>query len=226
MPLPVKDKKIQRRSMRDEVFHKLLTWIMEGTLRPGEKVVDKELAEHLGVSRTPVREALRRLEDKNLIESSANRWTRVAVIPSRESEMIYPLIWTLEELALDTAIPNLTPEDFSTMAVLNGEMEQALKDGNPVAASRCDTRFHDVFIRRSGNDHLIRMLEDLKIRCRRLEVNYFDGLSYENASIDEHRSLMEALKAKNPAQSKAIVHANWEKSLKRFRTGEALGKPQ
>ena len=96
MPIPEKIRPISRSSMREEVYRTLLMWIMEGELRPGEKLLDKELAEKMGVSRTPVREALRRLEDKNLVESSANRWTRVTDISVEEPAMIYPIIWTLE----------------------------------------------------------------------------------------------------------------------------------
>ncbi len=123
MPLPVKNKIIDRPSMRDTVYNNLLDWIVEGVLQPGEKVVDKELAAHMGVSRTPVREALRRLEDKNLIESSANRWTRIARISPEEPEMIYPIIWTLETLALSTAILGLQPEDFLQMKRANKQLE-------------------------------------------------------------------------------------------------------
>ncbi|MCP3888834.1 MAG: winged helix-turn-helix transcriptional regulator [Desulfobulbaceae bacterium] len=72
MPLPENEKQIKQLPMREDVFRKLLNWIMDGTLQPGEKIVAKELAEHMGVSRTPVREALHRLEDKGFVESSAN----------------------------------------------------------------------------------------------------------------------------------------------------------
>jgi DNA-binding GntR family transcriptional regulator len=70
MPIPKRIKPISRFTMREEVYSTLLMWIMEGELRPGEKLLDKELAEKMGVSRTPVREALRRLEDKGLVVSS------------------------------------------------------------------------------------------------------------------------------------------------------------
>jgi len=70
MPIPAKAKPINRLFMREEVYSTLLSWIMQGELRPGEKILDKELAEKMGVSRTPVREALRRLEDKELKDGS------------------------------------------------------------------------------------------------------------------------------------------------------------
>ena len=88
MPLPSNNRPILRPSIREEVYDTLLSWIMDGVLKPGEKILDKDLASHLGVSRTPVREALRRLEDKHLVESAANRWTRISPILSDEPPMI------------------------------------------------------------------------------------------------------------------------------------------
>ena len=217
MPLPVKNKKIDRPSMRDTVYNKLLDWIVEGVLLPGEKVVDKELAAHMGVSRTPVREALRRLEDKNLIESSANRWTRVAKIPPREPEMIYPIIWTLETLALSTAIQGITPEDLSLMKQANEQLETALEKEEPVAASKADAEFHEIFIRRSLNTHLIKILHDLKIRYRRLEVIFFDASDHDRSSIKEHETLMTALETGDLAQAEQTIRSNWKKSLDRLR---------
>ena len=149
MPLPVKTKTIDRPSMRETVYHNLLDWIVEGVLRPGEKIVDKELADHMGVSRTPVREALRRLEDKNLIESSANRWTKISKIPDDQPEMVYPLIWTLETLALSSAIHRIKGDDILEMKAANNRLGKALENEDPVAASIADNQFHAVFIRQS-----------------------------------------------------------------------------
>jgi len=217
MPLPAKNSEIPRPSIREEVYNKLLNWIMEGVLQPGEKIVDKELAEHMGVSRTPVREALRRLEDKNLVESAANRWTRVSEIPSEEPEMIYPIIQTLENLALSTAIQAMTEKDFKKMSRANSVLKSALKNNDPVAASKADAEFHSVFIARSQNFHLINILEDLKIRYRRLEVIYFKGMSYDDSSIKEHESIISSLRAGDIVLAKQIIHSNWEKSLELLR---------
>jgi DNA-binding GntR family transcriptional regulator len=220
MPLPVKENRINRQSIREDVYDKLLDWIMEGVFRPGEKLVDKELAEHMGVSRTPVREALRRLEDKALVESAANRWTRVSKIPTKEPEMIYPIIWTLEKLALSIAIGTMTDDDFTKMDQANNELKAALENNDPVAATKADGDFHGVFIKRSQNLHLISILEDLKIRYRRLEVSYFEGLSYRESSLEEHRTLISALRTRDIALADKTVGSNWKKSLERFKTSE------
>jgi DNA-binding GntR family transcriptional regulator len=224
MPLPLKEDQIDRIPIREDVFRRLLNWIMDGTLRPGEKIVDKELAEHMGVSRTPVREALRRLEDKGLVESAANRWTRVSEIPSTEPEMIYPIIWTLEKLALSIAISVMTEKDIRKMEQANKDMMAALEKKDPVAASKSDKDFHGIFINRSQNIHLIDILEDLKIKYRRLEINYFEGLSYGKSSIEEHEIIISALKNGDIALAEKTLQSNWERSLERFRTIEKSKK--
>lgn len=224
MPLPTQHKSIHRPSIRDEVYNSLLDWILDGTLRPGEKIVDKDLAGSLGVSRTPVREALRRLEDKDLVESSANRWTRVAEISPREPEMIYPIIWTLETLALGESADQLTERDFQKMEDANQAMKDAINDNDPMAASEADEIFHNTFIEGSRNSILIKILQDLKVRYRRLEVNFFEGASYARTSVEEHSDLVSALKQGNVARAQTIIIMNWKKSLERFRQMMPAGK--
>lgn len=216
MPLPDKGNKIVRPSMRDEVYNSLLNWITDGTLRPGEKIVDKELANVLGVSRTPVREALRRLEDKALVESAANRWTRVAEISPREPEMIYPIIWTLEKLALDEAIGHLRDQDYEKMVLANQKLKAAIAENDPISASKADAKFHDVIIERSLNTHLIMILQDLKIRYRRLEVVFFEGTPYEESSVAEHEALISSLRIGDLEHAQTILRSNWNKSLERM----------
>ena len=225
MPIPVKAKPINRSFMRDEVYNTLLSWIMEGELRPGEKLLDKELAENMGVSRTPVREALRRLEDKELVESSANRWTRVSEISIKEPETIYPIIWTLEELAVSQAVKHLTRKDFKKMEQANTAMGKALDEEDPVKASMADIQFHDVFIKRSGNHHLVTILRDLKIKFRRVEVTYFEGSACAKYSLDEHYRILAALESQDMVLAQSLIRANWQSSLKRLKEIDRRADP-
>jgi DNA-binding GntR family transcriptional regulator len=216
MPIPIRTKPFNRSFMREEVYNTLLGWIMEGELRPGEKLLDKELAESMGVSRTPVREALRRLEDKGLVESAANRWTRVSEVAIDEPAKIYPIIWNLEELAVSEAINKMTGADFTTMERANEQLGKALEADNPVAASRADTEFHEAFINRSENHYLVTILRDLKITCRRVEVTYFEKDAGGKYSLDEHYGILEALRMGDLQQTQALIRLNWRNSLQRL----------
>lgn len=217
MPIPSKAKSVNRSIMREEVYNAILTWIMEGELRPGEKLLDKELSDHMGVSRTPVREALRRLEDKGLVETAVNRWTRVTQIPVSESEMIYPIIWNLEKMAISMAIDTLSEPDFKAMDRANTALTNALKKKDPVGASRADYDFHDAFVTASGNIHLINILQDLKIKHRRVEVTYFEGHACATYSVDEHLKILDALRQRDIELARSLIQSNWQSSLDRLK---------
>src|SRR5262249_2190933 len=116
MPLPKTGAKMSRTLAREEAYFKLRQWIIDGTLQPGEVLRDQEIASLVGVSRTPVREALRRLEDENLVETALNRWTRVAPLDFTKIAESYAIIEALEVMALELAFPYLTAEDLQGMA--------------------------------------------------------------------------------------------------------------
>jgi len=216
MPIPSNNKPFARSSIREEVYNTLLCWIMEGELRPGEKVLDKQLAESMGVSRTPVREALRRLEDKGLIETVANCWTRVSEVSIDEPLQIYPIIWNLEELAVSLAIGLLSNDDFSRMDQANEKLRKALVAEDPVVASLADIEFHDVFIHRSGNPYLESILHDLKISYRRMEVTYFEKDTSGQFSHDEHDKIIAALQQHDEQKARTLIRLNWQNSLQRL----------
>lgn len=216
MPLPDRMKKLNRPLMREEVYEALREWIVDGTLKPDEKMRDKELATALGISRTPVREALRRLEDEGLVESAANRWTRVSSVDIGEAHRIYPIIWSLESLAVSLAGPQMDDEDFEEMEAANIRLRLALEDTEAAAASKADRDFHSVFVRRSSNDDLVKILNDLKVRLRRLETMYFGGCVVADRSVAEHEEIIEALKSEDWKSAARAVETNWQESLKRI----------
>jgi DNA-binding GntR family transcriptional regulator len=218
MPVPQGAKIINRSTLSEEVHDTLLGWILDGELRPGEKILDSELAERLGVSRTPVREALRRLEDKGLIETAANRWTRVSPVSIGEVERTYPIIWTLEALATELAFPRLGRSEQFLMVEANRELETALAAKEPVRASRADARFHQIIIDTSDNPELIGILAHLKIKLRRLEVLHFEVSLVASESVHEHAELLAALGGGRGLEVvQRLIRSNWQSSLSRLR---------
>ena len=212
MPVPVTNKRIDRFTVRDKVYDTLLGWILEGVMAPGEQLFDKELAESLGVSRTPVREALRRLEDKDLVETSANRWTRVAKVSIAEASRIYPIIIALEKLAISQAIGRLTPGDFKKMEQANADLRAALLSSSTMQASIADVNFHNVFIERSANPHLLKILQDLKTKHRLMELIFFKGSVCVEESVKGHEEMIAAFKAQDLECAKAMIEKNWQRT--------------
>ena len=203
--------------MRDDIYAQLRDWIIEGTLAPGEKLRDQELAERLGVSRTPVREALRRLEDEGLIETKQNAWTRVASVDESLAARIYPILRVLEPLALELSFSSFSPEDILAMRALNARVEAALHLKDARNAALEDTRLHGAWTGACGNPELISILRDLKTQHIRLEIAYWGGQSALE-SVAEHARVIAALEARDLKNARRALEANWTRALSRFQS--------
>ncbi|HEY2598335.1 MAG TPA: GntR family transcriptional regulator [Candidatus Dormibacteraeota bacterium] len=205
-----------RSSMREGVFERLRDWILDGTLVPGERIRDLDLAAALGVSRMPVREALLRLQGEGMVETSAGRWTRVSRVDPELGEQIYPLIWALEVLALQL-VTDFPDHRIAQMEAANREMAASLNSGEPRLAWVADSAFHQTLADHAGNDQLTHMLSELKLKLRRLEVAYFSGSILAAQSVSEHDEVIAALRAGDLERAARGVETNWRRSLARLR---------
>ncbi|MGD1949401.1 MAG: GntR family transcriptional regulator [Leptolyngbyaceae cyanobacterium] len=216
MPIPPTHL-LSRTFIRDDVYVSLRDWIVSGELEPGEKLKDKELAAQLGVSRTPIREALRKLEDEGLVETAANRWTRVAPITLSDAENIYPIIQNLETLALTLAFPHLSAQSIQAMTTANSKLKMALEQNNPHTAMVADATFHQTLTDTANNVELSAILKQLKSKYQRIELAYFSQADLLLASFEEHRLLISAIKANDLAAAQQALTSNWQGSIDRLR---------
>lgn len=188
---------------------------MEGLVPPETRLRDNDIAEALQVSRTPVREAIRRLQDEGLVVAEASRWTKVAPVDIGAADRIYPMIWTLERLAMDTG-GRWAPDRLATLRRANDRLAAALVDSDPLAASAADAAFHWVIIDGAANYELTTVLEQLKVRLRRIEINYFEGSQAGESSVAEHERVIVALEAGDLEAAGAALELNWRASLERL----------
>jgi DNA-binding GntR family transcriptional regulator len=216
MPIPQSQAPLSRTLARDEAYEKLRDWIVQGTLKPAEVLRDQEIAKSLGVSRTPVREALRRLEDEGFVETALNRWTRVAPLDLRKAIEIYGIIEALEVLALQSA--QLTAQHFADMTLANEGMRKAIHRKDAAAALRADEIFHGVWIAHSGNSELWLLINQLKAKMRRVELAYWDRAVQADQSFREHLAIIKALEEGARRAAIAALKQNWEGSKERLRT--------
>jgi len=200
--------------LREVVYDTLKQAIVDGTLPPGERLRDGDIAAALNVSRMPVREALRRLADEGLVVAEASRWTKVAPIDFSAAERIYPVIWTLESLAIGLA-PQWSADQLALMTGANEELRHALEIGDPVAASLADDRFHDVLLEAARNPELVTIVRDLKVRVRRIEIGFFGGTGTATQSCREHAAIVDAVAKGDLAAAKHALEQNWRGSLDR-----------
>lgn len=206
--------KLKRTFMKDEAYNQLRMWIITGKLQPGTKLRDQDLSDTLGISRTPIREALLRLENDGLVVTKANRWTLVSPLDLKEADDIYSIVWTLESLALEQAFPNITSKDIKDLEKLNENLNDMLKSGEQIEIIQADNEFHSKILQLSNNKELPKLLSTLKLRIQRIEMHYFREVN-KNASYVEHSDLIDLIKNKELALAKQSIRANWKNSLDR-----------
>lgn len=189
-------------------YEVLVQAIVTGTLAPGARIRDGELAAQLQISRMPVREALKRLESEGLVESVPNRETRVAPIRADRAAQAFPVIAALQALGTRLGVPALSTADDRRMASLDRDRARALREGDVIAAIELDDAFHGVLLAAAGNDELIRALERLMPQIRRLDVLHVTQLAREDASRDR-ADILAACRRRDAHTAAELVEANY-----------------
>lgn len=211
------DGPIGRRFVNDSVYQRLRQWIIEGHLAPGTFLRDQELAQEFGVSRTPVRESLLRLETEGLVVTKANRWTQVAPLDIEGVMRRYPIIWTLESYAITVnSLDDWSSQDFSQMEQYNQQLSQAIQHRDAVVAAAADDLFHRVFIDKAGNPELSATLRQLKTSLSRVEIAYYQEMWSSRESLAEHEAILGALRRRDAAEAVRTIEVNWKQSLARI----------
>lgn len=217
MSLDKNEPKLKRTFMKDEVYNKLRNSIITGELEPGEKLRDLDLSKSLGISRTPIREALLRLENDGLVVTKANRWTLVAPIDVEQAEEIYPLVWTLECLAIEQAFPYFSAKDVEELEQFNEKLDQTIHSGDIFSTVEADNEFHHKIIQLANNSELAKLLSSLKMRIQRMEIYYFSKMNAKNTSYLEHQQIIHAIKNQKLDPALDAIKMNWKNSLERIR---------
>jgi DNA-binding GntR family transcriptional regulator len=181
---------VARQSLSHEVYARIQTAIIKSELVPGEKVRDVELAKRLGLSRTPVREALSRLTDIGLIETKPAAYTRVAVLDRQDIQDTLDILATLDSLALATAIPVLTAENIAAMRQANDAFNDAVSETDIDSALTADDALHDVPILATKNRHLMRFIGQLRPKVHRILYRKFSTLYGREDTTNHHDRLI------------------------------------
>ena len=217
-PLPTDTAELSRTSARERIYEELKRWIVEGVLEPDEQLKDLELAEVFGVSRTPVREALRQLEDERLVTTARNRWTKVAPLDMSEPSRLVPIMSALETLALKTGWP-LEDGVVDQMERCNAALAKAVERNRAKDALAADLSFHSAFDATSDNEDLIAILGRLRDRNRRVDLAYWARPALARGSVAEHERIIEAIRSGSLPAAVDALEAHWH-SERLFRLTE------
>jgi DNA-binding GntR family transcriptional regulator len=197
-----------RSLLRDDVYQALRDAIVDGTFEPGERLRDQELEAWLGVSRTPIREALLRLARVGLVSAKPGRATIVTSPTSKSISDAQQIAASMHELATRLAGRLLTPEALEAMETANADLARALERGDVEPALRSDDAFHAVLTRLSGNGMIEDVLEQATPLIRRAERQRFGSLAGRE-SVEQHAAIIERLRAGDVEAAARLSRENW-----------------
>ena len=194
--------------LRELVCENIRQAIIDGTFSPGERLMEIQLADEMGVSRTPVREAIRKLELEGFVVMIPRRGTYVADISIKDITEIYEIRTCLDTLAAGLAAERITDEELEALNRLLVEIGQHIADNNMEKIVEADTAFHDILYQASRNERLRSIINNLREQLTGIRGR---SMSYPGRLIEtmeEHRTLVDSIAARDSerAQEAARVH--------------------
>ena len=179
--------------LREVVFHTLRKAIIQGELQPGERLMEVTQAKKLGVSRTPVREAIRMLELEGLVVMIPRKGAEVAKITVRDLKDALEVRMAIDSLSVKLACERLDEDDKTEIKQACVAFREAVKSGNVQAIVEGDERFHNTIYRASKNQKLITIAMNLREQVYRYRFEYVKDFSYHENLIREHDQITEAI---------------------------------
>lgn len=193
--------------LRDAVFKTLRQGILTGELKPGERLMEMHLAQRLGVSRTPIREAMRMLEREGLVTMVPRRGAEVANITGKDLKDVLEVRVALDSLAVELACEKITQEEMQELKRACETFERTTREKEPdaVKITKADVALHDVIVRATGNDKLQQMLSNLSEQMYRYRFEYIKDASYHTRLIEEHERIYESIRARDKQRAVAEI---------------------
>ena len=201
---------ITRVPLREQVHRAIVGRILREELAPGARISDSVLAQELGVSRTPVREALLRLAGEGFLEVAPGRGFFVKALSADEVREVYPIVWTLEVLALRSSGPP-SARTLAELHRINAELAQAADD--PERRIELDVAWHRTLLEGCANQQLLALIASLKAVIRRYEYAYMQNAGLVPVSTRAHDEIARAVACGDVDAAAPLLESNWRFTL-------------
>lgn len=219
MPIPQDFHSPTQVTARERAYVQLQRWIIDGTLEPGEKLSDSELAEALGVSRTPVREALQLLEAQGFVEMHRGRDTRVTSIEREDILKVYPPLAALQALAGELALPAIRAKEIEALRCINAEFERMIDEHQPYRAMEADEQFHNLIVELADNPYMTSYIATLQMHIRRLKYVFLrQPVTLTRESVAAHAAIIEGFEQRDFAAVTRTLRENWLRPMNELYT--------
>lgn len=179
--------------LRDVVFNTLRQAILRGELKPGERLMEIQLANKLGVSRTPIREAMRKLENEGLVLMVPRKGAEVAEITEKSLRDVLEVRRALEELSVQLACDKITAEGIEELKAAAEEFEAVVDSDDITVVAAKDVAFHDIIYAATDNPKLIQLLNNLREQMYRFRAEYLKRSEFHPKLLKEHQEIIEAI---------------------------------
>ena len=200
--------------LRDVVFNTLRQAILRGELKPGERLMEIQLANKLGVSRTPIREAIRKLELEGLVLMIPRRGAEVAEITEKSLRDVLEVRDALEERAVELACDRITGADIERLKEAAEEFKVALQGGDVTEYAEADVKFHDIIYHATDNQKLIQLLYNFREQMYRYRVEYLKRKEVHPILLAEHQHIIECIDRKDKKAAKIAISTHIENQAK------------
>lgn len=199
--------------LRDVVFNTLRQAILTGELKPGERLMEIHLANKLGVSRTPIREAIRKLELEGLVTMIPRRGAEVAQITEKSMNDVLEVRRAMDALCVELACDRITLEELQELKKACDNFEAAVKTKDVKQIAQADVALHDIIVQATGNQRLIQLVNNLSEQMYRYRFEYIKDFSQHDRLVEEHKVIYQAIvkKDKETASNMAKVHIDNQK---------------
>jgi len=216
MPIPSDHSKPVRQSAKESAFNQLQQWIIDGTLLPGEKLNDNEIAKALGISRTPVRESLQLLEVQGFVKMYPGKANQVTEVEKESINDLLPPLAVLQALAAELAVPNVDKDILEKLESINERFKDAIHSENYYAALKIDEEFHQIIVDAAGNKYIYDIINDLQAHVRR--QFFHNSIVLTEQSIEEHEMIIKNMREGNGEKVSTIMKENWVRAIEEFRS--------
>ncbi|GKV69519.1 GntR family transcriptional regulator [Sporosarcina sp. NCCP-2716] len=216
MPIPQNHQKPARQTAKESAFNQLQQWIIDGTLKPGERLADSELAQALGVSRTPIRESLQLLEVQGFVKMYPGKATQVTEVEKDSINELLPPLAALQALAAELAAPRISKELIGELKQLNDDFADAVRKKDYFTALKIDEDFHQLIVDAAANSYISSITESLQAHVRRLF--FHNSIILTEKSIEEHEEIISMLKEDRADQASAAMRGNWLRAIHEFQS--------
>lgn len=199
--------------LRDVVFNTLRRAILMGELEPGERLMELQLTEKLGVSRTPIREAIRKLELEGLVVMVPRKGAAVARITEKDLQDVLEVRCALEELAVSLACERMSEADLAQLEACMKEFRESLAGGDLTTIAQKDVDFHDIIFQATGNHRLVQMLNNLREQMYRYRVEYLKNPDTHEQLLAEHEEILGCLRAGQCEAAQTAIRGHIENQV-------------